>query len=173
MDSNPTPAQGTRSTPVLIRLAASADDHAQARALFLEYAAWLNVDLCFQGFSEELASLPGAYALPAGRLFLAECDGRLAGCIALRALKSDATGHTCELKRLWVRPGFRGRGIGRRLTEAALAAARETGYRDMKLDTLPAMMAEAGAMYRSLGFVECAPYYHNPIEGSLYMTRAL
>jgi ribosomal protein S18 acetylase RimI-like enzyme len=159
----------------MIRQAVSAEDCAIARELFLEYAKWLNVDLCFQGFNEELATLPGGYAPPDGRLFLsgdAECES-VAGCVALRRLKFDPTGKSCELKRLWVRPEFRGRHAGRALTEAALDAAREIGYSAIKLDTLPAIMPGAVAMYRSLGFVDCAPYYHNPIAGSLYMERAL
>ena len=163
----------TRRHAVRIREAVTPADFDTARALLVEYATWLQVDLCFQGFAGELATLPGAYARPAGRLFLAECDGRIAGCVALRPLKSDPTGANCELKRLWVRPEFRGCGIGRQLSAAALAAAREIGYREVKLDTLPSKMPEAGAMYRSLGFTECAPYYHNPIAGSLYMTCSL
>jgi ribosomal protein S18 acetylase RimI-like enzyme len=165
----------SRSAPVSIRLADGASDCDTARQLFREYAAWLAIDLCFQGFDEELATLPGAYAPPRGRLFLAERGDppRPAGCVALRPLKSDATGASCELKRLWVRPEFRGRHLGHALTEAALAAAREIGYTSMKLDTLPEKMPSAVAMYRSFGFEECPPYYHNPITGSLYMTCAL
>jgi ribosomal protein S18 acetylase RimI-like enzyme len=158
-----------------IRQAASAEDCAVARTLFLEYAKWLHIDLCFQGFNEELATLPGAYAPPSGRLFLADDTDRgdTGGCVALRRLSVDPSGRACELKRLWVRPAFRGRHAGRALTEAALAAAREIGYASIKLDTLPSIMPEAVAMYRALGFVECAPYYHNPIPGSLYLERAL
>ena len=163
------------TSPLRIRQAVTADDCAAARELFLEYAKWLNIDLCFQGFDEELAMLPGGYAPPAGRLFLSEDTGRksVAGCVALRRLGVDPTGKSCELKRLWVRPEFRGRHAGRALTEAALDAAREIGYTAIKLDTLPAIMPGAVAMYRSLGFIDCAPYYHNPIVGSLYMERAL
>jgi GNAT superfamily N-acetyltransferase len=163
----------THRPAVRVREASTPADVDTARTLFVEYATWLQVDLCFQDFAGELATLPGAYARPSGRLFLAECDGRIAGCVALRPLKSDPSGATCELKRLWVRPDFRGHGIGRKLSEAALAAAREIGYRQVKLDTLPSKMPEAGAMYRSLGFVECPPYYHNPIAGMLYMTCTL
>jgi len=161
------------SHPVHIREAATSADLDTARALFVEYATWLQVDLCFQDFAGELAALPGAYARPSGRLFLAERDERVAGCVALRPLKSDAAGASCELKRLWVRPDFRGLGIGRQLSAAALEAAREIGYREVKLDTLPDKMPEAGAMYRSLGFTECAPYYRNPIAGTVYMTCSL
>ena len=163
------------SASPIIRLAACAADYETARLLFNEYATWLAIDLCFQGFAEELATLPGAYAAPRGRLFLAEDReaAKAAGCVALRPLKSDPSGASCELKRLWVRPEFRGRGLGGALTDAALAAARDIGYTSMKLDTLPAKMPSAVAMYRAFGFEECAPYYHNPIAGSLYMTCAL
>ncbi|MEO8135870.1 MAG: GNAT family N-acetyltransferase [Betaproteobacteria bacterium] len=157
-----------------IRQAASSDDIATARTLFLEYAAWLTIDLCFQNFNEELAALPGAYAPPSGRLLLAGRDNRsAAGCVALRRLDPDPSGATCELKRLWVRPDQQRQHVGRALTEAALAAARDIGYASMKLDTLPAVMPAAVALYRSLGFTDCAPYYHNPIPGSLYMECAL
>ena len=157
---------------LVIRQAVTAADMETARALFLEYAAWLQIDLCFQGFSAELAGLPGAYAPPAGRLLLAE-DGMAAGCVALRRLAVEPSGTACELKRLWVRPGFRGRHVGRALTEDALAAARAIGYKHIKLDTLPAIMPGAVALYRDLGFTDCAPYYHSPIPGSLYLECAL
>ena len=143
-----------------------------ARLLFREYETALDLDLCFQGFAEELSTLPGAYAPPDGRLLLAE-QGSAAGCVALRRLAVDATGAACELKRLWVRSGFRGRLVGRALAESALAAARAIGYRQMKLDTVPAIMPAAVALYRELGFTDCAPYYHSPIPGSLYMECAL
>jgi putative acetyltransferase len=158
---------------LVIRQAVSAADMETARSLFLEYAVWLEIDLCFQGFSQELASLPGAYAPPRGRLLLAEEDGVTAGCVALRPLSVDASGAACELKRMWVRPEFRGRHVGRMLVEQALAAARALGYRQIKLDTLPALMSTAVALYRDLGFTDCAPYYHNPIPGSLYMECVL
>lgn len=154
---------------LVIRQAATAADMETARSLFLEYATWLQIDLCFQGFSEELANLPGAYAPPRGRLLLAEVDGATAGCVGLRPLSVEPSGTACELKRMWVRPEFRGRHVGRVLVEEALAAARAIGYRQIKLDTLPAIMPAAVALYRDLGFAECAPYYHNPIPGSLYM----
>jgi len=156
-----------------IRRAESAADMAMARTLFLEYAAWLEVDLCFQGFAAELAGLPGAYAPPAGALLLAEAGSEVAGCVALRRLAADPAGITCELKRMWVRPGFRGLGAGRRLLEAALDAGRAAGYRSIKLDTIPAKMPAAVALYRELGFVDCAPYYASEIEGTLYLERAL
>jgi putative acetyltransferase len=173
------------SPPLVIRQSESAADIDAARTLFVEYVEWLKVDLCFQGFADELATLPGAYARPRGRLLLARRGDRLAGCVALRPLKAPvaaadapATGdpdldYSCELKRLWVRPHCRGYGVGRQLTAAAIAAAREIGYRAMRLDTLADRMPEAVAMYRSFGFVECAPYYHNPLADALYLTLAL
>lgn len=140
----------------------------RVQELFVEYAAWLNVDLCFQDFETELASLPGAYARPDGRLLLATRDGQAAGCIALRRF-DESTG---EVKRLWVRPAFRAHGLGRRLASQVIAAARESGYRRLVLDTL-APMSEAIALYRSLGFAEIAPYYHNPLAGAVYMAMEL
>ena len=157
---------------VTIRQATSSADMEIARVLFLEYAEWLQIDLCFQGFAQELATLPGAYAPPDGRLLLAG-DATPVGCVALRRLSADPTGTACELKRLWVRPSYRGQALGRALAEAALAAARAIGYSQMKLDTLPAIMPGAVALYRDLGFTNCAPYYHNPISGSLYMECSL
>ena len=157
-----------------IRAATTANDIAQARALFEEYAAWLDVDLCFQGFAQELASLPGAYAPPRGMLLLAGSPGMALGCIALRPLASGGSepDSTAEVKRLYVRPEARGTGLGGRLVQAVIDGAREIGYRELKLDTLE-HMTEARALYAKLGFVECPPYYHNPIEGAVYMTRSL
>lgn len=156
-----------------IRQAESAADIETARTLFLEYAAWLEIDLCFQGFAAELAGLPGAYAPPRGRLLLAEAGGATAGCVALRPLAADASGATCELKRMWVRPGFRGLHAGRALLDAALAEARACGYLRIKLDTIPAKMPAAVALYRRLGFTECAPYYESLIPDALYLECAL
>jgi ribosomal protein S18 acetylase RimI-like enzyme len=157
----------------LIRNAASAADVAAARALFEEYAAALNVDLCFQGFAEELASLPGAYAPPRGRLLLAGPSHAPIGCVALRPLPADdATTAVCEIKRLYVQPAARGTGLGAALAQAVLAEARAIGYREVRLDTLASMSA-ARALYASLGFRECAPYYHNPLGGTAYMALAL
>ena len=149
---------------VVLRQAATPEDMRTARELFLEYAAWLKVDLCFQGFDEELATLPGKYAPPQGRLLIASVAGEPAGCIALRPLEPGIG----EVKRLYVRPAFRGRGIAKKLSEELLAAARAIGYAHLRLDTL-AFMHEAATLYRALGFVETAAYYHNPLQGVVYM----
>jgi len=158
-----------------IRDAANATDIALARALFVEYAQWLAVDLCFQGFEEELATLPGAYARPRGRLLLAGEPGDAFGCIALRPVDPEGEGAPVaigEVKRLYVRPAARNGGWGRRLAEALIAEARAIGYRELKLDTLE-WMTEARALYGRLGFRECAPYYDNPLAGAVYMARDL
>jgi putative acetyltransferase len=136
----------------------------QACELFSEYAAGLGVDLSFQQFDQELATLPGAYAPPAGRLLLASCDGQLAGCCALRPLEVSIG----ELKRLYVRPQFRGHNIGRALVEASLEAARQIGYQRLRLDTLPTMQG-ARTLYATLGFKEIPPYRHNPIPGTAFL----
>lgn len=141
----------------------------QARQLFREYEAWIEVDLCFQSFEKELAGLPGDYAAPDGRLLLAFEKGELAGCIALRKRERGV----CEMKRLFVRPEFHGKGIGRQLVDAIVREAREIGYRKMRLDTLPPKMNKAIAIYQSLGFVEIEPYYENPVPGAKFMELAL
>lgn len=165
-----------------IRGAASTPDIELARALFVEYAQWLKVDLCFQGFDRELAGLPGAYAPPRGSLLLAGAPATAFACIALRPLDA-ATGCGCgatekpdsalgEVKRLYVQPGRRGEGWGARLAREIIGEARELGYRELKLDTLEWMKA-ARALYASLGFRECAPYYDNPLAGVVYMSLML
>ena len=139
------------------------------RTLFEEYAASLDFKLCFQNFSEELAALPGEYAPPMGRLLIAKFDGEIAGCGALRPLELPTI---CEIKRMYVRPQFRGYGIGRAVAHRIVNEAKAIGYRKMRLDTVPTM-TEAIALYRSLGFYEIAPYRENPIEGALYMELLL
>jgi putative acetyltransferase len=151
-----------------LRAALFPDDLPTARALFEEYAAGLGVDLCFQGFAEELAGLPGRYAPPGGGLWLAEEGGAAAGCVALRALG----GGTCEMKRLYVRPAFRGRGLGRLLAEHVLSAAVALGHRRIVLDTLPSM-GRAIELYRSLGFTAVEPYCANPVPGALFLGKEL
>jgi ribosomal protein S18 acetylase RimI-like enzyme len=143
-------------------------DLARVRELFVEYVAWLDVDLRFQGFAEELAGLPGMYARPDGRLLLALRDRLAAGCIALR--RFDA--RSGEVKRLWVRPAFRAAGLGSLLAARIVDEARAAGYERLVLDTLAPMTA-AIALYRALGFTEIAPYYHNPLPGAVYMELRL
>jgi GNAT superfamily N-acetyltransferase len=154
---------------VEIRQAESKDEIAVTRELFREYEKWLGLDLCFQGFEDELKNLPGKYAAPSGRLFLAYADGELAGCIALRSLGDDV----CEMKRLFVRGEFRGRQIGRSLIERLIDDARKIGYRRMRLDTFPPKMGKAVQLYEAYGFREIPPYYDNPNEGVLFMELGL
>ncbi len=143
-------------------------DIAQARALFLEYAAESKLDLCFQGFEEELATLPGKYAPPSGRLLLARDGERTVACGALREL----TEGVCEMKRLFVRPAFRKQGVGRLLAGRLIEEARRIGYRSMRLDTLASMRA-ARALYESLGFRRIPAYYANPLAEVVYLELAL
>jgi GNAT superfamily N-acetyltransferase len=142
---------------------------AQAREMFLEYAQSLGFSLCFQNFDQELAGLPGDYAPPGGRLLLAEFDNQLAGCVALHKFDGDS----CEMKRLYLRPKFRGKGLGRILAEAIIGEARQIGYLRMRLDTVGPVMKDAVAMYRKLGFREIAPYRANPMAGTLYLELTL
>ena len=142
---------------------------AQALELFLEYAKSLGFSLCFQNFDQELAGLPGYYGPPEGRLLLAEYEGQLAGCVAIHKL-SDSI---CEMKRLYLRPQFRGKGLGRVLADRVIAEARQIGYRHMRLDTVEPVMKDAVGMYRKIGFKEIAPYRPNPIAGALYMELEL
>ena len=149
--------------------AQSAGDIEQARELFREYAAWVEIDLCFQNFEKELAELPGDYVPPNGRLLLASHNGQLAGCIALRKIGEGV----CEMKRLFVRDAFRGQRIGRNLVEFVIREARETGYERIRLDTLPPKMNDAIKLYRSFGFQEIEPYYNNPVPGAKFMELSL
>ena len=145
--------------------AQSSEEIKQARQLFKEYAAWLEIDLCFQNFEKELADLPGDYATPNGRLLLAYDDNESAGCVALRKIDAGI----CEMKRLFVRDKFRGRGLGRSLIDAIISEAKDIGYKRMRLDTLPPKMNDAIALYRSFGFKEIKPYYKNPVPGAMFM----
>ena len=149
--------------------AQSSEEVSHARELFEEYAAWLGFSLCFQNFDKELAGLPGDYALPGGRLLLAAEDDETVGCVALRKIGDGV----CEMKRLYVRPKFRGKGLGRTLAETIIEAAREVGYQRMRLDTVPGKMDQAIVMYRSLGFKNIEPYYDNPVEGATFMELEL
>ena len=137
----------------------------QARKLFREYQTWLEIDLCFQNFKQELAHLPGDYAPPDGRLLLVEKDRKIAGCVALRKLSEGV----CEMKRLFVRPESRGQGLGRELIAAVIREAGGIGYARMRLDTLPPKMNDAIALYRAFGFKEIEPYYDNPVPGAKFM----
>ncbi len=176
MESEPTTPMDSSVSPVSSVVKAlsfvqaeSPAQVSQARELFLEYGQSLGFSLCFQNFDKELASLPGDYAPPTGRLLLAEYRGQLAGCVALHKLEDDI----CEMKRLYLRPQFRGKGLGHVLADRIIAEARQIGYRRMRLDTVEPVMKDAVAMYRGIGFREIAPYCANPIAGALYMELQL
>jgi ribosomal protein S18 acetylase RimI-like enzyme len=147
-----------------------AEEIGAAAALFREYADWLGIDLSFQGFEAELASLPGKYAPPTGELMLA-CSpaGDALGCVAVRPLEGLTI---CEMKRLYVRPAARGLGIGAALVGAIITSAEELGYAEMRLDTLPTM-PEAFALYERFGFLQIPAYYHNPVPGTVYFGKRL
>jgi GNAT superfamily N-acetyltransferase len=157
-----------RAAPFTIEPAVSAEDVTAIAALFREYAESLHVDLSFQRFDDELASLPGDYAEPRGALLLARVDDSAAGCVALRPLEDDVS----EMKRLYVRPQFRGLQIGDALARAVIEAARTKGYRRLRLDTLPAM-TRARKLYATLGFVEIPAYRYNPVVGTSFMELTL
>ncbi len=168
-------AQGARGryhrvvgTQDVVVRAASAEDVPAVKALFVEYAAWIGIDLGFQGFPQELARLPGKYGEPGGALFIAELDGRPCGCVALRRIDSAV----CEMKRLFVRPSIRGKGVGRQLVDCIIQAARDRGYERMRLDTLPSMTA-AQSLYGRLGFREIPPYVFNPVPGARFLEKDL
>ena len=141
----------------------------EIRALFLEYARGLNFSLCFQNFDHELELLPGDYGLPQGRLILCQINGKSAGCVALKPLGTAA----CEMKRLFVRPEFRGRRLGSKLVQRIVNEARVMGYSVMRLDTIQGKMDNAIALYQSIGFKEIPPYYSNPIPNAFYMELKL
>ena len=165
MSGDPRPATRPLFT---LREADTPAEVAAAAALFREYAQWLQVHLCFQGFATELATLPGRYARPDGRLLVAWRANEPAGCGALRRLDCD----TGEMKRLYVRPAYRGHGLGPTIATAIIQAARGVGYRRLVLDTL-AQTGEARRLYAALGFRPIAPYYDNPIPGTEYLSLAL
>jgi putative acetyltransferase len=165
--------QGNTGAPV-IRLSVADSDLLleQTREIFRDYAASLDVDLCFQNFEDELAQLPGDYAPPQGHLLLAFVDDALAGCGAFRQIGDVDYANACEMKRLFVRPEFRSLGLGRLLAQALFDEAKRSGYSVMLLDTLDDMEA-ARSLYASLGFSEIPPYYFNPIAGAHYLKAEL
>jgi len=166
----PSPLQAPilNSHAIALLAPVSADDWRETRDIFTEYAHSLDVDLCFQGFDEELAQLPGDYVAPRGALLLAKVDDAVAGCCALRPLDAADYPNAAEMKRLYVRKAFRGFGLGRQLAEAILDQAWLAGYSCVLLDTLDDMEA-ARALYEDLGFEEVPPYYHNPHAGAHYL----
>ena len=149
-------------------IAETQEDYREARDLLREYEAESEVDLCFQGFEEEVETLERAYGPPGGRFLLLRAGDDTAGCVALQ----DLGGGICEMKRLFLRPEFRGRGLGRKCAEEVVQIAREMGYTALRLHTLPTMRA-AIALYRSMGFAEIAPYDETPVEGVLFMELGL
>jgi putative acetyltransferase len=150
---------------ITIRRAESPNEIETIRTLFAEYQQWLNFSLCFQGFDQELAGLPGKYAPPMGRLYLAESGGTFCGCIALRPMEEAGV---CEMKRLFVREEFRGQGIGKKLAEHVVSDAKQIGYHTMRLDTLQ-RMETARSLYRQLGFTDTPAYYNNPLNDVVYL----
>mgnify|MGYP000384964669 CR=1 FL=1 len=157
---------------IRILVPTTAEEIDAVRGLFVEYAGTLNVDLCFQNFDAELAALPGDYAAPRGELLLASVDGQFAGCCAMRPLDAVDYPNACEMKRLYVRPAYRGMQLGRALAEAILDTARLAAYDCILLDTLSDMEA-ARALYQELGFQDIPPYYYNPIPGAHYLKADL
>jgi putative acetyltransferase len=163
------------TTPVEITAPRTDADLEAIKGLFREYAQSLGFSLAYQDFEKELADFPGKYAAPDGALLLAMADGRAAGTVALRKLDAG----TCEMKRLYVQPAFRGRrttdgrSIGRALAEDIVAVGRERGYQRLRLDTITGKMRQALSLYRSMGFVEIPPYYASPIPDTAYMELVL
>jgi putative acetyltransferase len=165
----PTPAYTDSQHPSIVLMPALTGVHLDAiHSLFLEYQQDIGVDLCFQGFEQELAGLPGDYLPPYGMLLLALVDSEPAGCCAFRSLPDSDHANACEMKRLFVRRAYRGLGIGRLLVDQTLLHAQQAGYNAMLLDTLSDMEA-ARALYAEAGFEEVAPYYHNPLPGAHYL----
>jgi putative acetyltransferase len=152
-----------------IRQAESEGDMEDARSIFREYERWLGMSLCFQSFEEEVATLPGRYAPPHGRLYLARIDGEIAGCVALRKLEDGV----CEMKRLYLRESARGKGVGLALIEKLIEDAKAIGYMRMRLDTHPPKMGKAVSIYEAHGFREIPPYYENPHGNVLFMEKIL
>lgn len=152
-----------------ITRAHSAADIEDARSIFREYEQWLGLSLCFQSFEEELATLPGMYAPPEGRLYLAHLDGETVGCIALRNLEDGV----CEMKRLYLRESARGSGVGLTLIKKVIDDAKDIGYTKMRLDTYPPKMGKAVSLYESHGFYGIEPYYENPHGSTLFMEKVL
>lgn len=169
MEEFPNSAADNAVNSLKLVQATTPDEISQARELFLEYAKSLGFSLCFQNFDQELAGLPGEYAPPHGLLWLAEYEGQLAGCVALHRIDEEI----CEMKRLYLRANFRGKGLGRSLIDTLVAEAQSMGYRRMRLDTVGSVMQTAVALYRRAGFREIDPYRPNPIEGALYMELLL
>ena len=164
--------EGHNVAQIRLVLVDSAAQLNQTRAIFRDYAASLNVDLCFQNFEAELRDLPGDYAAPQGHLLLALVNGEVAGCGAFRPIGDVDYANACEMKRLYVRPAFRSLGLGRLLAQALFDEAQRAGYSVMLLDTLDEMEAARG-LYGSLGFTEIPPYYFNPIAGAHYLKAEL
>lgn len=160
------------SGSVVLRRASGAEDAARFAGLVREYVGWLAIDLGFQGLEKELANLEAVYGPPGGAMLLALDGAEVAGGVAVKPLASVGP-DACEMKRLYVRPGWRGTGLGARLTEAVLATGRELGYRRMLLDTIADRMGSAVGLYRRLGFVERDAYYPSPIAGTLYLEADL
>lgn len=171
-DTETKSTQGKSSAqPYLIERVRTVEDIAIISALFTAYTDWLDIDLAYQDFSAELAGLPGKYAPPTGEILLAKSTttGESIGCVALRKLNSSKE---CEMKRLYVSPAGRGTGVGKALVKTILDIAKELGYAEVKLDTLPHMTA-AIALYKRIGFVECEKYYDTPIEGTVFLSKIL